>query len=77
MVKSPKENVNACEDFMETITSGLIVSSALETLQLKSIDDSPSDDVLPNAHDLWTKPETERRQCLKSVCNWVYDKFVR
>ena len=76
MVKTPKDNVNACEDFVETVTSGLIISSALETLKLKSVDDTPSDDVLPNAHSLWTKPETERCQCLKTLCNRVYDKFV-
>ena len=29
MVKSPKENVNVCDDFIETVTSGLIVSAAM------------------------------------------------
>ena len=50
MAKSPKENVNACEDF-KTVTSGLIISSAIETLNLMSIDDTPDDDVLPIAVD--------------------------
>ena len=34
VVKSPKENVNACDDFIETVTSGLIVSAEVETLKL-------------------------------------------
>ena len=41
------------------LSASSFISSALETLKLNSVDDTPSDDVLPNAHSLWTKTETE------------------
>ena len=76
MIEKPKNDVNACEDFLEIITSGLIVASALTTLKLTSTDDTPGTDVLPEAESLWIKPDTERRECLKRLCRQVYDKFV-
>ena len=76
MVKSPKNDVNACEDFIHIVTSGLIVASALTTLKLKSVDDTPGEDVLPKAEDLWAQSDGERRDCLNQLCRLVYDRFI-
>ena len=43
VVKSPKNDVNACEDFIEIVTAGHIVAAVL---RLKSKDDTPTDDKL-------------------------------
>lgn len=43
---------------------------------MKSTDDTPSDDIVPEAKDLWTQSENERRTWLKKLCNQVYDKFI-
>ena len=77
MVKDPKNDVNACKDFIDTVTSGLIVAATLAALKMKSTDDTPSDDIVPEAKDLWTQSENERRTWLKKLCYQVYDKFVR
>ena len=76
MVKTPKNDVNACEDFLDIVTSGLIVASALATLKLKSTDDTPGEEVLPKAEDLWAQPDNERRNWLNQLCRRVYDRFV-
>ena len=76
MLEKPKSDVNACEDFLEIITSGLIVASTLTTLKLSSTDDTPGTDVLLDAESLWMKADTERRECLKGLCRQIYDKFV-
>ena len=43
---------------------------------MKSTDDTPSDDIVPEAKDLWTQSENERHTWLKKLCNQVYDKFI-
>ena len=76
MVKSPKNEVNARKDFIDIVTSGLIVTSALTTLKMKSTDDTPGEDVSPKAEDLWAQPDSERRDCLNQLCRQVYDRFI-
>ncbi len=76
VVKSPKNDVNACEDFIEIVTAGHIVASSYAVLRLKSKDDIPSDDILPNAKDVWFKSHEERKKCLMQLCELIYDKFV-
>ena len=75
MVKNPKKDVNACEDFIDTVTSGLIVAAALAALEMKSLDGIPSDKIVPET--LWTQPESERRSWLMKLCYRIYDKFVQ
>ena len=43
---------------------------------MKSTDDTPSDNIVPEAKDLWTQSENKRRTWLKKLCNQVYDKFI-
>ena len=76
MVKTTKNDVNACEDFFEIVISGFITASALATFELKSMHDTPSNVVVPRAEDVWAQPESERRDCLNKLCRRVCDKFV-
>ncbi len=74
VVKSPKKDVNACEDFIEIVTDSLVVVAALATFQLKSATDTPVESFLPT--DIWTLSDSERRECLIKLCEKVNDKFV-
>ena len=76
VVRTPKKDVNACEDFIEIITAGLGVAAALAALELRSVSDTPAEAVLPEAEDVWTLPESERRESLIKLCRQVFDKFV-
>ena len=76
MVKTPKKDVNACEDFIEIITSGLVVAAALATFKQVSTKYYPAESVLQGADNMWTLPDEKRQKCLKELCGRVYDKFV-
>ena len=74
MVKTPKNDFNACEDFIDTVNAGLVISAALTTFDMDDVSDNPSDTCL---HDIWRLPDTERRDALMNMCGQVYDKFIR
>ena len=79
VIEKPKSDVNACEDFLEVITSGVIVASAsskLSPLKLSSTDDTHGTNVLLEVEGLWMKPDTERCKCLEGLRRQEYDKFV-
>ena len=65
--------MNACEDFFETVTAGLIISAALEMLSFDTVDNMPSDISMPGAEKLCTLTADERLLCLWKQ---IYDKFV-
>lgn len=76
MVKTPKKDVNACEDFLDIVTSGLVVTAVCTTLQLKSVHELPTNSALPRADEMWTVTADERKECLKQLCERVFDRFV-
>ena len=73
----PKRDVNACEDFITTITSGLVVAAALSTFELNSVDDQPAEHIVPGGDMIWTLSSVERRDKLLHLCGQVYDRFVQ
>jgi len=75
VVNVPKNNMNA--DFMETITSGLVVAAAMSTLHLESADDVPSQDIFPGVDTIWMLSKEERSERLMKVCAQVYDNFIK
>ena len=68
MVKTPKKDVNACEDFLDIVTSGLVVAAVCTTLQLKSVDELPTNSTLPRADEMWTMTTDKRKERLKQLC---------
>ena len=54
MVKTPKNDVHACEDFIDIVTAGLVLAAALATL--RSVNHTPAEAVLPRAVEVWTLP---------------------
>ncbi len=73
VVKTPKNDFNACDDFIGIVTSGLVISATLTTFHMDNVSDSPSDRDLQN---IWSLPDNERRKALMSMCERVYDKFM-
>ena len=76
VVKTPKKDVNACEDFLDIVTSGLVVAAVCTTLQLKSVDELPTNSALPRADEMWTMTADECKERLKQLCERVFDRFV-
>ena len=76
VVKTPKKDVNACEDFLDIVTSGLVVAAVCTTLQLKSANEHPTNSALPGADEMWTLTPDERKKCLMQICERVFDRYV-
>ena len=49
--------------------------ASLEYLQMESLDDNPSDDVIPNARTLWTESYEKRANALEEICGGIIDKL--
>ena len=69
------QDFNACEKFVVIVTSGLVVA-ATQALQLKSPNEHPTNQTVPGADLMWTRPNSERQECLKGLCRQVYDTFI-
>ena len=76
VVKKPKNDFNACDDFFVLVVSCHIIAAALATLKMKSVSDTPSEDVLPNAQSMWMESVDVRRTGLDKVCKQIVDSFV-
>ncbi len=75
-MKTPKKDVNACEDFIITVTSGLLVTATMATFQLKSPHDYPTNQLVPGANTIWTLSDSDREKCLRDMCGQVFDRFI-
>ena len=58
MVKDPKNDFNACDDFFVLIISCHVIAAALAMLKMTSMNNTPSEDALPNAQSLWMSCST-------------------
>ena len=43
---------------------------------MESIDDEPSENVVPDACNVWTKPQGQRKYVLDSICGTIVDKYI-
>ena len=64
-----KRDFNACEDFIETVTSSQIIAAALTAFGMNSIDNEVERSDLPD--DLWMKSREERQDALEELCTKV------
>ena len=78
VVKNPKSNFNACDDFLEIVVNAHIVIAALETLKMSNVQDQPSESVIgiPSSENLWTYSSDERKAILHSVCEKIVNNFI-
>ncbi len=47
VVKNPGKNMNACEGFLEVLIEAHVVSAALSTFEMQTVDDKPSEVFFP------------------------------
>ena len=69
-----KKDFNACEDFLQTVTSGSIVAATLSVLGMNSVSDAPDNTFVPE--DMWMESKEERKECFEQICIEVYDRFI-
>jgi len=54
----------------------LLLVASLKVLQIESLDDEPSTDVLFNADTLWAETNEERNKRLEQICGNIINKVV-
>ena len=68
-----KSDVNAAEDFLETIVTGYIITAVMAHLNMTSLEDAPDPSIVSSR--VWTD-DTVRAQTLQSVCTHVVTEYV-
>jgi len=58
------------------ITTCHILAAAMEYLQMESLNDQPSEDILPNASDVWAQPDGDRTEILNKLCGSIVDTYM-
>ena len=72
VVKKPKKDVNACEDFLQLVLYSYITEAVMEVLEMKSTDEWP-DSI---AEDMWLCSKEERQKKMDEILSIVVDKYV-
>ncbi len=65
--KKCKKDLNAHEDFFELVVEAYITYAVMQHLKMNTIDDVPSEDVLPNSSLMWMEEDGERLKVLMSI----------
>lgn len=74
MIKEPKDNVAACEDFILLVTEAHILAAAMTVFNMKSLDDAPTTVHIPdNSEDLCS---LQRRRNFTKATRSLVDTFV-
>ena len=71
VVCKPKADFNACEDFLDIVVTGHILTAALKMLEMRDSEDIPKKFVA-NPEEIWMLPDEQRKQSLEEICQ----KFV-
>ena len=61
---------------MNIVITGHVVSAALETFGMKTLDDQPSEDIVTLPEIVWTQPNHERKSLLERLSKMVVEKFI-
>lgn len=69
-----KSDVNAAEDFLETVVVGYIVAAVMTYLNMKSLNDFPDEDIVPP--NTWMEEDSIRAATIENVSKYVVDNYV-
>ena len=73
VVVDPTHDFNACDDFFQQIVQSHIIAATLEFLGMDNMDETPDEEVLSKAQEVWMLPANERRDVLDKLCKGVVD----
>jgi len=76
--KKPKCNLYACEDFLEVLIVGHILTAASEVLGMQNIEDEQCADasVITSLEILWTQANKERKAMMRSTFEILLTNLV-
>ena len=74
VVKDPKGNVNACDDFFRLVVTCHVIAAAFKLLGMTTCDDTHSEQLL--SPETWSIPVDERKVIRQTFCQAVVQKFT-
>ena len=76
VVTEPSKEMNACEEFLVVALSAHVLSSALEILQMDSLDDVPSStSIFPPKMETWKDSKAAKKADLYGLCEAIVKRF--
>ena len=76
VINKPKSNFNACDDFFEVIITAHILAAAIEVLGMKSLGDTPSEEIVPTPETIWMGTEEERMEKLEEISMHITQRII-
>ena len=71
-----KGNFNSCDDFLVLVITCHVLAAAMEYLDMKSLDDTPAEHVVPNASEVWMQTTEKRKDILESICAGIVNRHI-
>ena len=71
-----KGNFNNCEDFLVLVITCFTLVAVMEHLKIDSLEEFPSETVIPDVNELWTLTNEQRQKRMNEVCLEIVDKFI-
>ena len=69
-----KSDFNAYDDFCQLVVSGHIISATMELLEMSSLNDTPSSNIVPQG--TWMMSDAERKSIVMDIAHLIVDRFV-
>lgn len=71
-----KNCFNSCNDFLNTTITGHILSAALKTFGMRTLNSQPSGDVIPCPENVWAQTNDERKALLDKLSRSIVEKYI-
>ena len=70
------KDFNACDDFFMTALTSHITAAALKYMQIESLAEVPSENVLPHADNMWSLSKDDRRAIIEEIGLKIVNAYV-
>ena len=70
------KDFNACDDFFMTVLTSHITAAALKYMQIESLAEVPSENVLPHADNMWSLSKDDRRAIIEEIGLKIVNAYV-
>ena len=71
---NPKSRFDECEDFFVLVIESYILVSAMTKFRIKSLEESPPNDIVPE--NVWLCSKEERKQMISDLSEEIVNSFV-
>lgn len=71
---NPKQRFDECEDFFILVVESYVLASSMLKFGMKSLEDTPSTDVVPE--DVWLQSKDDRKKIINELSAELVDSFV-